>query len=113
MHMNKNNKTYLVLFIVGLTLGSCATTVKKELVATGGSRADGTVQLSFEHGSLEKPQLDEAQGLETARVRCRAWGYSDAQTFGGMARNCQLANQYGCTRWYVTINYQCLGKPKT
>jgi YecR-like lipoprotein len=50
----------------------------KKLVATGGSRADGTVTLSYEFGALENPKLDFSQGVSTARDRCRAWGYTDA-----------------------------------
>ena len=100
--------TFLCIAVVG-----CVSSVQKDLIATGGSRADGTIQLSFEHSNLEKPQLDLAKGLETARARCKAWGYSDAEQFGGTARQCQVPNQYGCMRWFVTVTFQCLGKPKT
>ena len=68
--------------------------------------------MSYELGQFEKPQIDLAKGLETAKQRCSAWGYKDAEQFGGTARQCQLQNNYGCTRWYVTVNYQCLSKPK-
>lgn len=111
MQLNFRWITIAVFGLIIVTMG-CSRTVQKELIATGGSRADGTVQLSFEHGSLEKPQLDLIQGLATAKQRCAAWGYSDAEQFGGNARQCQVPSQYGCMRWYVTVTYQCLGKPK-
>ncbi|MCI9865809.1 hypothetical protein RHIZ_07635 [Rhizobium skierniewicense] len=84
--------------------------VNKELVATGGSRADGTVDLSYEQASIETVKLDPAKGLVTARERCVAWGYKDASPFGGESRQCQVSNQYGCAQWLATIRYQCLGE---
>jgi hypothetical protein len=39
-----------------LCLAGYATT--KEFVATGGSRADGTVHLSYEYGMFESPHED-------------------------------------------------------
>ena len=106
-------RTFCLAMSVMLALAACATTVQKDLVATGGSRADGTVELSFEHGQFQKPQLDLQQGLVTAVERCKAWGYKNAEQFGGEARRCQVANNYGCTRWFVTVTYQCLGTPRT
>ena len=99
----------LVTMGLALAIGGCST--NKQLVATGGSRADGTVNLSYEHGPYEKPQLNLAQGLETARDRCRAWGYSDAEPFGGETRQCNMPGGYGgCYKWFVTLTFQCLGK---
>jgi len=89
-----------------LLLG-CST--NKTLVPTGGSRSDGTIELSYEISSLQKANLDSAQGLEAARSRCRAWGYSDAEPFGGEKRACQQQSSYGCAQWFVTVTYQCLG----
>jgi hypothetical protein len=88
-------------------LAACAT--NKELVPTGGSRADGVVDLSFEFGGFEQPVVNRDQGLVAARARCAAWGYADAEPFGGEKRQCQFSNQYGCGRWLVTISYQCTG----
>lgn len=80
------------------------------LVPTGGSRADGTVVLSYEHSSLSKPQVDLAQGSQVAAERCRAWGYSSAAPFGGETRQCQAPGGYGgCYRWLASVTYQCLG----
>jgi len=97
----------LLIGAVALLLGACST--NKELVATGGSRADGTIQLSYEVGAFQKANLSFEQGIATARERCRAWGYSDAEPFGGQTRQCQAPSQYGCMQWFISMNYQCLG----
>ena len=44
------------LLIALLLLQGCA--VNKQLVPTGGSRADGTVTLAFEYGIFDAPRLD-------------------------------------------------------
>lgn len=88
-------------------------TVNKDLVATGGSRADGTVDLSYEQSAIETVKLDPSKGVITARERCVAWGYKDAAPFGGETRQCQVATQYGCSQWLATIRYQCLGDVAT
>ena len=80
------------------------------MVPTGGSRADGTVTLSYEIGSMQKAQIDPAQAQVAASQRCTAWGYSSAQAFGGETRQCQQSSEYGCMRWFVSMTYQCLGK---
>ena len=85
--------------------------VEKEWTATGGSRADGTVDLSFEYGSLQRPQVDQAQGVELAASTCAGWGYTGSQPFGGALSQCEAANEYGCLRYLVTRKYQCLGAP--
>jgi len=71
-----------MLMLVVLAAGGCA--VKKDWVSTGGSRADGTVKLSYEYGALEVPQLDEQQAIRLAIQRCQAWGYDRAEAFGGI-----------------------------
>ena len=96
----------VLLTLVAVILG-CAVT--KVPVATGGSRADGTVQLAFEYGGFESPQVDLGSAHITAAQRCRAWGYTDAEPFGGTVSHCQAANEYGCLRFLVTMTYQCTG----
>lgn len=91
-------------------LSGCATV--KTLQPTGGSRADGTVELSYAFGMLEVPQVQWAQGDADAATRCAAWGYSGAERFGGEKRHCQQSDLYGnCTSVMVTITYQCTGRP--
>jgi YecR-like lipoprotein len=99
--------TCIVAAVTFVGVLGCA--AKKDLVATGGSRADGTVDLSYELGLYEKPQIDQTQGLTIARQRCGAWGYADAEPFGGEKRQCQQFYGSNCIRWFVTLTYQCLG----
>jgi hypothetical protein len=89
-------------------LASCETA--KEMQATGGSRADGTVNLSYEYGIFERPVVDRTAAQETARSRCAAWGYPQAQPFGGQINHCNQYNTYGaCLDMLVTVQYQCTG----
>jgi hypothetical protein len=90
----------VIIFIQG-----CA--VQKELVPTGGSRADGTVKLSYEYGMFEAPKLDAQQGMMAAQQRCSSWGYKNAEAFGGSTKSCINSSNNGCNRWFVTIEYQC------
>jgi len=82
----------------------------KALVPTGGSRSDGTVDLSYDYTIVERPKLDLQQGLVAARERCKAWGYSDAQPFGGQTQTCNMPSGSGCEGWHVTMTYQCIGR---
>jgi hypothetical protein len=95
----------LVLVSAVVTLAGCATV--SQMQATGGSRSDGIVKLSFEYGMFDKVQLDEATALQTARQRCAVWGYTDADPFGGITRQCQMYGSLGCQHWFATREYQC------
>jgi YecR-like lipoprotein len=99
---------FSVLFVlIFLALSGCAT--QKTLVPTGGSKSDGTVDLAYEVGLFEEPIVDSMQGLNAAKERCKAWGYKNAESFGGSKSDCQQFNGYGnCVRQIVTITYQCL-----
>ena len=100
----------LIIIAVLLGLGGCRST--KILQATGGSRSDGVVELSYEYGAFEIPEVDWGQGLMTACERCKAWGYSNAEAFGGAKSSCLRYDGYGgCVRYLVTISYQCIGSP--
>lgn len=89
-----------------LVLVGCAT--HKVMQATGGSKSDGTVDLSFNYGMFEKPEVDWQSALTTAQKRCAAWGYKNAESFGGQKNSCQAYNGYGnCVNMAVTVTYQC------
>ncbi len=94
--------------LLSVVLAGCA--VNKTPVDTGGSRADGTVKMSFQYGGFERPVVNWAAASATAARRCAAWGYKDASPFGGVIKQCQAFNQYGCIQWFVSRNYQCTGK---
>lgn len=101
-------KLLLVLLPMLATLTGC--TSVKTLQATGGSRADGVVELSYEVGMWEKPEVQWAQGQVTATERCKAWDYQSAEAFGGTTSACQAYNLYGrCVRAIFTVKYQCIG----
>ena len=99
----------IMFFIFTILLGGCAT--NKEFMATGGSRSDGTVKLSYEYGEFQKPVVDLNQGIKLARSKCGVWGYTGAEPFGSSERTCVAGNGYGCTMWRVTVEYQCIGSP--
>ena len=90
-----------------MMLAACATT--KVMTPIGGSRSDGTVKLAFNYGAFEKPQVDGAAALQSATARCQAWGYKNAEPFGGYQSQCTAANGYGCVAWQVTVEFQCTG----
>ncbi len=102
-------KTFLIFAAVAI-MGGCATTKVPQPI--GGSRADGIVKFAYEYGALEKPQVVLEQVMSEAKKRCQAWGYSDAEPFGGTGfKECVAANAYGnCVRFRNILNYQCVGK---
>jgi hypothetical protein len=96
-----------LLAVVSL-LSACA--VQKTMVPTGGSRADGTVEMSYEIGEFEQAKLDMTQAARDAARRCQAWGYSDAEPFGGQKSQCQQQGGFGgCARTFVSMQFQCVG----
>lgn len=105
-----NNKCVATALLASMfVLGGCATPMN--YMATGGSRSDGTVKLSYQYGGFQKPVVDAQQGIELAKSKCAAWGYTGAEPFGGQVRNCTAYNQYGCIQFLVTAEFQCIGGP--
>ena len=101
----------LSLMTVLLGIGGCA--VRKDWFANGGSRADGTVQLSYTWGLFEQPVVDGAQGVAIATSRCSAWGCNGAEPFGGLVTRCNSVDYQGhCNGWIATAVYQCIGSPR-
>src|SRR6476620_11819929 len=87
-------------------LSGC-TTVKVP-AATGGSRSDGVVELSYEYGAFEAPDVLWEIANISARERCGAWGYHDARAFGSSKRKCNQYDQFGsCISTVDTIPCQC------
>ncbi|WP_258393729.1 YecR-like lipofamily protein [Lonsdalea populi] len=70
------NKLMAILFFT-LLISGCLTT--KELIPTGGSKADGTVRMGYSFGMFESPVIDPKQGMTLAKARCAAWSYSGAE----------------------------------
>ena len=107
--MKQKHVTLLAASVLTMFLQGCA--VNKQLTPTGGSRSDGTVKLSYEFGMFEVPKLDAQQGMNAALERCKAWGYTGAEPFGGSRKTCSQPSSSGCMGWLVTIEYQCTGAP--
>lgn len=98
----------LCLFSV-LFLTACATPTPVTLSATGGSKADGVVEMSYEYREFEQPVIDPEQGMDAAVKRCKAWGYKKAEPFDGGISTC--INPHGfasCALMRHTISYQCI-----
>ena len=99
----------VILIAILSTLSAC-TTIKVPQ-ATGGSKSDGVVEMSYQYGQFEKPEVQWDQALTDAISRCQAWGYAGAEAFGGTTSECQAYNGYGnCIRQHVTAKYQCIGQ---
>lgn len=96
----------LVTIVYVLTLVGCATSVIP--TSTGGSRADGVIEMSYEYGQFEQPKVDKAAALASAVRRCKTWGYVGAESFESGLKNCVQASSMGCARYRVTTEYQCI-----
>jgi hypothetical protein len=94
-----------------ICLASCATT--KEFAATGGSRADGVVVLSYEYGPLRVSRGNDEQGDALATSSCVGWGYSGAVRYGE-SQQC-ITHDWGIPDLFVACktlvkrSYHCLG----
>ena len=98
------------LLIAGLFVSLAACSTHKDFYATGGSRADGVIDVAYDFNSLETPVIDNNQAYAIAKSKCALWGYADAEPFGGKTQTCQARRGFGeCSAWQVSIKYQCLG----
>jgi hypothetical protein len=106
----KQSKVALCLSITALLLSGCAT--QKDWLATGGSRADGVVSLSYEGNEFQRPKLSQEQADQLATKTCMAWGYKGAESFGSQRTDCLSRRGFGnCGDRRVTVEYQCTGAP--
>ncbi|WP_407278199.1 YecR family lipoprotein [Aromatoleum evansii] len=98
----------LAALALAALLSGCAVT--RDWSATGGSRADGVVRLAYESHEMEDVRVSEAQAVKLAAQRCKTWGYSGAEAFGGVTRQCTKFGGFsGCSQWTVTKEFQCTG----
>lgn len=93
----------VILFAgVALLCGSC--TVQRELLVSGGSKADGTVTLVTESYNMgKKVIIDREKGLEKAKDKCQQWGYKNAEYFDVGIRE-SIPNSYNVI---TVIKVQC------
>ena len=105
--MNKISGLLISTLIISLLAG-CSS--KQNYYATGGSRADGTVDLDYDTELMVTPIVNNQQAQNIAAQKCKVWGYQDAEPFGGLTENCYARNAYGnCLRGQMIVKYQCLG----
>lgn len=104
--------------IFGLTVGftllagtlsiGCSGSSVATPVVTGGNRAGGTVDVTYQHGRQSYTVNWDAARAD-ANKRCQMWGYEGAELFPGGLSACITTDQYGCRLWQVTNTAQCLG----
>lgn len=100
----------LLLLTTLLTISACATqTITPQ--ATGGSKADGTVTLSYRKNLFSSVVVDSIGAQMEAQSRCQAWGYTSAEKFGGWQTQCNQYGNMGCLDETIHINYQCNNNP--
>jgi len=103
-------RIFCASLIAALGLSGCATPVN--MVPTGGSRADGTVNMSYEYGLFQEPVIDVNQAMVSANQTCAGWGYSGSKPFGGQTTKCEAQDGNGtCLRFLATVAFQCTGAP--
>lgn len=98
----------ILLMLLAVTATGCSS--RKDFYATGGSRADGSIDMAYNFKQFETPIVDIAQAKTIANDKCAVWGYERAQAFGGQTENCQARNGFGdCVAGQVVVKYQCIG----
>ena len=95
----------LALFMA-LLLSGCAVTVVP--VATGGSRSDGIIKMSYQFSPMTIPQVDLAAAIRNATQYCKNWGYDTAEPFDAGITSCSQPSAFGCDMHLTTIEYQCI-----
>lgn len=95
----------MIVFMAALTAGCVSTPITWS--TSGGSKADGFVELSYTYNYMQTPIVDEVAGQEKAEAMCRAWSFSAAVALEMVDQKCQYADRYGCSEWLVTRKYMC------
>lgn len=99
-----------LLPLLVVLVASVGCTTYKLWTEYGGGKEEGAIQLSYEYRRFENPQVDERAGIETARERCRDWGFKNAQR-KGEDRVCIDGVENDCSKWRVIREYRCLTTP--
>lgn len=108
MLVTMNYRAALAALAFATGLAGCSS--PKDFYATGGSRADGVVDVAYDFNRMETPVVDKKQAYSIAKTKCSLWGYSDAEPFGGQVQTCEARSGFGeCSAFKVSIKYQCLG----
>jgi hypothetical protein len=96
-------RTALLGFLI-LAVTGCTT--YKLWTESDSDQQAGTIQLSYDYGRFESPQVDERAGIEMARERCAGWGFANAQRHGQESA-CLEGTKADCKKWRVTRDYSC------
>ena len=101
----------VMLAAAAVLVAGCIQVVSVIPAATGGSKADGNVVMSYEFSAAIPVQPDWNSATGEALRRCQAWGYTRVEPFAGETTTC---NQYGtgfaastCLQGVVSRTYQC------
>jgi len=87
-------------------LVSCKVQVYPSII--DGSKADGTLTISYEVIAYTKPIVHWEEVIQSSRSKCQLWGYKDVEFFGGGTSKCNNIDLNGnCCRWLVTYKCQC------
>jgi len=106
--MKKIKHLFSFLTMLLFVLMFWGSAVQKDLLITDGSRADGTLTLSYEYGAFEQPEVNWDNAKQKTIDKCRSWGYSGAEFFEAGERRCLSFDAYGgCNQWRVTYKAQC------
>lgn len=90
-----------------LLLSACAATPVM-FEPSGGSRADGVVELSYQYRVFQKPKVSFDQALDAANQTCAAWGYTGSRPFQGEQTQC-VDDTPNCGVFVVSVRFQCTG----
>lgn len=104
-----HGKTLIYGLVSVLALASCRSLPEPtDWQAIGGSRADGTVRVAYEKHFKQRLVRNEQQAQHIAYQRCKVWGFTGAESFGGNTRSCVERNHKGvCLIWQYVREYQC------
>ncbi|CAN7566188.1 YecR-like lipofamily protein [Pseudomonas sp. LjRoot277] len=98
----------LFLVVLAVVVSGCSS--RKDFYATGGSRADGSIDMAYDFKAFETPVVDYKQAESIANSKCAVWGYDRAEPFGGQTQNCQARDGWGnCNAGQMIVKYQCIG----
>ncbi|UOP05450.1 YecR family lipoprotein [Conchiformibius kuhniae] len=101
-------KKYGFLFVPTALMLTASTPEPTDWQAIGGSRADGIVRVAYEQHFKQRLSRNEKQAQNVAYHRCKVWGYTGAESFGGNTRTCIDRHPKGvCVVWQHIREYQC------
>ncbi|HIE4801237.1 TPA: YecR family lipoprotein [Serratia marcescens] len=89
-----------------LPLTGCSTVT--DMAATGGSRADGIVEMSYQYMPFQSVKIDKTKAQQSAARRCQSWGYQSAEAFDDGLQACIDKDMISCNTYRVTVRYQCI-----